>query len=53
MKFGKPGVIMASKEIPISLRCYPDTYKPAKHAASYNNDNAQQWNGDDPQCRGC
>ena len=40
MKFGKPGVIMAQKEIPISLRCYPDTYKPAKSAASYNNDNA-------------
>ena len=39
MKFGKLGVIMAQKEIPISLRCYPDTYKPAKHASSYN-DNA-------------
>ena len=38
MKFGKPGVIMAQKEIPISLRCYPDTYKPTKHA--FFNDNA-------------
>ena len=39
MKFGKPGVIMAKKEIPISLRCYPDTYRPVRHAA-YSNDNA-------------
>ena len=38
MKFAKPDVIMAQKEMPINLRCYPDTYKPTKHA-SYN-DNA-------------
>ena len=38
MKFGKPGTIMAQKDIPINLRCYPDTYKPRKYA-SYN-DNA-------------
>ena len=40
MKLGKPGVIMAQKEMPISLRCYPDTYKPAKSAVFHNNDNA-------------
>ena len=40
MKLSKPGSIRASMKVPISLRCYPDTYKPAKHAASYNNDNA-------------
>ena len=39
MKFGKPGMIMGQKEIPISLRCYPDTYTPRKYATSYN-DNA-------------
>ena len=39
MKLGKPGVITAQKEMPISLRCYPDTYKPAKSSVFYN-DNA-------------
>ena len=39
MKLGRPGSIRASMEVPISLRCYPDTCKPAKYVASYN-DNA-------------
>ena len=38
MKLSKPGVIMTPKETPISLRCYPDNYKPTKQAAY--NDNA-------------
>ena len=40
MKLRKPGVITAQKEMPISLRCYSDTYKPAKSAVFHNNENA-------------
>ena len=38
MKLGKTGVITTPNDVPISLRCYPDTYKPAKRAVY--NDNA-------------